>query len=117
MKMTIKETEDTILQLNDSLDVIGIQIKWILTETSTKKMIPESTVGKEMIQRFFSLHRDFKRLREKAREFYEKIQINEFDDEIDYHIYKGIMKITIERFDHGVFHQFDCVAETGQLPD
>jgi len=115
--MNIKETEDTILQLNDSLDVIRSQIKWILTETSTKKMIPESKVGREMISRFFSLHRDFKRLREKAKEFYEKIQIGEFDDEIDYHIYKGIMKITIERFNHGLFHQFDCVAETGQLPD
>ena len=116
MKMTIKETENNILQLNDSLDMIGSQIKWILTETSTKNMIPESPVGREMIQRFFSLYRDFKRLREKASEFYQKIHTAEFDDMIDYYIYTGIMQITMERFNEGVFHQFDCVAETGKLP-
>ena len=115
--MTLHEAEATILQLNDSLDMIGRQIKWILTETKNKKILPDSVIGKEMISRFFSLHRDFKRLREKASEFYQKIHTAEFDDMIDYYIYTGIMQITLERFNEGVFHQFDCVAETGQLPD
>ena len=117
MNLTFHQINKKIHAQSESLDMLGNQLRWILDETNKNNAEPGSPYGNEMIQRFFSLYRDFKRIQKEIIDFSEELKLMDYEDNHIGKIYYDCSLILIEKCKSGIFKQFTVVVEEGRLPD
>lgn len=115
--MKQNEVYDKLTRQKDSIDVIEKQLRWILSECQKKNAKPGTKFGDEMIQRFYSLYRDFVKIKDDATKLADEVSRVEFNDEIMGLVYKTTANLLLQRCSVGIFRQFTSVAETGKLPE
>lgn len=111
------DVHDKLLEQKEAIDTVGNQLRWILSECQKKDAKPGTKFGNEMIQRFFSLYRDFAKIRENTAKLADAVSAVKFDDATMGMIYKATAQLLLRRCNEGIFRQFASVAETGRLPE
>ena len=115
--MTLDEINENLTKQSESLNVISTQLGWILTEVNNSKAVPGSSYGNEMAQRFFSLYRDFKRIKKEILDFSNELKSVDAENKIAKDVYYMCSKILLQRCNIGILEQFTAVAEEGILPE
>ena len=113
--MNPDEVHAKLEAINESLTIMGKELMWILEEGERTGAKPGTPLGTELGQRFFTLYRDFKKLKLKAVEFMKEIAASDSASD-DKKVYMISAVLTAARFENGIFRQFTYVAETGNLP-
>ncbi len=114
----MKETDvqSKIIELNESLDLIEKELRWLLEESTRRDVPPNSPEGDEFLRMFFSLYHDFLGLRQKIVKFARDVKTISFTDETMGLVYQTTADYMARKLGKGIFEQFISVAETGKLP-
>jgi hypothetical protein len=115
--MKNEEVHDVLLEQSNQIDMIAGELKWILEECKKHNVQPGTSLGDEMTQKFFSLFKDYKQVRNKTLELEKEVRTVVFPDPTMATIYLATANLLTRKVTQGIFEQFRSVAETGKLPD
>ena len=115
--MTLNDAHERLEAQDVSIDTVAISIEWLLKECKTKDIKPFTKLGNEMIQRFFSIYRDWQKIRKETIKLAEKIHAADFKDYSEGLVYAAAADLLVQKCQVGLFEQIVCVAETGELPE
>lgn len=114
--MTENEVPTKLDACEESINMLNTQLIWILTECNKDHVRPNTNVGNEMVQRFFSLYRDYQRILSQTTGLILQIEQMEFDDLLMRTIYELHGFALLNRLCSQDFQNFLSIAETGKLP-
>jgi hypothetical protein len=115
--MKTDEVHDKLMEQSEQIDLIAKELRWILEECQRQNVQPGTPMGAEMLQKFFSLYKDYKQVRENTFELERQVKEVVFDDYIMGRIYHATADLLVRKVTQGIFEQFTSVAENGCLPD
>lgn len=116
MKWTTTTANDKITELDEALDLIEKELKWILSESTAQKIQPKTALADEFWQKFMQLYVDFLKVKERVSAFAADMSLAEFSDRALGTAYRTTAAQLLKKTEVGCFKQFASVAETGKLP-
>jgi len=115
--MKSEDAHDTLMEQSEQIDLIAKELRWILEECKRQNVQPGTPIGKEMLQKFFSLYKDYQKVRDNTFELERQVKRLTFDDLTMGKIYYATADLLTRKVTQGIFEQFTSVAETGELPE
>ena len=113
---TSEKLYQRIVDQSEALDLIGKELLWILTETTKLQPKPGTDLGNELVVKFFSLYKDFQKVRSDGERLVEDIVHAKLADPLIANLYETAARLLLRKSGQGIFAQFISVAETGDLP-
>lgn len=115
--MKSEEVHDKLMEQSEQIDLIGKELRWILEECKRQNVQPGTPMGAEMLQKFFSLYKDYQKVRDNTFELERQVKRITFDDHTMGTVYCATADLLVRKVTQGIFEQFTSVAETGELPE
>lgn len=114
--ITEKNIKGELKKLSDSMNLIAKELKWILNKCNKHIPEPDTNLANELLGKFFSLYKDFLKLKSSICEMLTQLNQIKFKNKKLETYCKTYGFILFKKSNEGLFEQFSCVAETGDLP-
>jgi len=115
--ITPDEAHEKLLKQSDAIDLIAKELIWLLAEVNKKNPQPETPLGEEILTMFFSLYKDYLKVKNDTFVLRDQLDLAEFEDQTMGMLYKASGRMLARKVCEGLFKQFVSVAETGELPE
>lgn len=115
--MKENQVQEKLVEQTEALDIIAKELRWMLDESTKRNIQPDTPIAEEMLQRFFSLYKDFLKVRQDTIKLAVEIHRMKFTDRTMGMVYRATADLLVRKTGEGIFEQFTSVAEHGCLPD